>query len=129
MNKDCTTSEAADVLRLIKEHGPVLAIEIADRLGFTGSRETKRRHVRAIVQHLRNECGEMIVANAMGGYYLTNDKTIWQSYLNGRQIEAKIILSQTHKKLKMVTDSKGQGLLFLPGVGSLNNSQFQRSAV
>lgn len=122
-----TTNEVAGCLRLISEQGPILAITIADRLGLAGTRETKRRHVRAIVQHLRNECGEKIVANSMGGYFLTDDNTLWQSYLNGRQMDAKKVLGQTHKQLKMVTDSRGQGLLFLPGQGTLNNAQFARS--
>ena len=122
-----TTNEVAQCLRLIKEQGPILAITIADKLGLAGTRETKRRRIRAIVQHLRNECGTMIVANTMGGYFLTDDSLMWQGYLNGRQVDAKKLLGQTHKKLKMVTDNKGQGLLFLPGIGTLNNAQFARS--
>ncbi len=81
------------------------------------------------MQHLRNSCGERIVADTMNGYFLTDDNTVWQLYLNERQIGAKKVLGITHKQLKMVTDTKGQGLLFVPGQGSLNNKQFaQRSA-
>jgi hypothetical protein len=122
-----TTNEVAQCLWLIKEQGPILAIDIADKLGLAGTRETKRRRIRAIVQHLRNECGEMIVADTMGGYFLTDDDLIWQGYLNGRQIIAKKVLGITHRQLKMVTDNRGQGLLFLPGVGTLNNAQFARN--
>jgi len=118
---------AAKCLRLIKEHGVILAIELADKLGIEGSRENKRRKIRAIVQHLRNDCGVMIAADLIHGYFVTEDKEVWQMYLDGRQLDAKKILGQTHKQLKMVSDSKGQGLLFVPGTGRLNNKQFVRS--
>ena len=120
---------AAKCLSLIKEQWPITAIELADGLGLEGTRENKRRKIRAIVQHLRNAGGNMIVADTINGYSLTDDETIWQVYLNGRQIGAKKILGQTHKQLKMVIDSRGQGLLFVPGTGQLTNKQFaQRSA-
>ena len=119
---------AARCLRLIKEQGPVKAITLAGQLGIEGLRETKRRRIRAIVQHLRNSAGNMIVADEINGYFLTDDITIWQNYLAGRQIDAKKILGITHRQLKMVTDSRGQGLLFVPGQGKLDNIQFARTA-
>jgi hypothetical protein len=128
LNHTHTTNEVAQCLRLIREQGPIKAIGIADRLGLAGNRETKRRHVRAIVQHLRNECGEMIVADGWGGYFLTDDEKIWQLYLKDRSSDAKKVLGQAYKKLKMVSDLKGQGLLFLPGQGRLDNSQFSQGS-
>ena len=119
---------AAKCLALIKSDGPIRAIALAVRLGIEGNRENKRRHIRAIVQHLRNDCGELIAADLIYGYYIAPTKEIWQMYLDGRQIDAKKILGITHKQLRMVQDSKGQGLLFLPGKGTLNNNQFARSA-
>lgn len=119
---------AARCLKLIKSDGPIVAISLADKLGIVSDREGKRRIIRKIVQHLRNAAGEMIIADTINGYFLTDDPTIWKSYLAGRQIEAKTVLGKTHKQLKMVTDTKGQGLLFVPGQGSLNNKQFARSA-
>lgn len=116
---------AAKCLQLIKECGPILAINLADKLGIVGERETQRRKIRAIVQHLRNDCGQMIVADLFCGYFLTSDLKVWQDYLDGRQIDAKKILGITHQQLKMVTDSRGQGLLFVPGVGQLNNEKFR----
>lgn len=123
----CNADEAARCLRIIKEAGPIAAADLAARLGAAGKRETQRRHVRAIVQHLRNSCGAMIVANLADGYFVTDDRKIWQDYLNGRQIDAKKVLGRTHRQLRMVTDAKGQGLLFVPGSGVLENSQFARN--
>jgi hypothetical protein len=120
-----STDQAAKCLQLIKDCGPILAVELANKLGIDGERETKRRKIRAIVQHLRNDCGEMIVADLMNGYFTTQDLKVWQDYLDGRQIDAKKLLGITGKQLKMVTDTKGQGLLFVPGTGQLNNNQFK----
>lgn len=118
---------AAKCLTLIKQHGPILAIDLAAHLGIVGGRENMRRKIRAIVQHLRNDCGEMVCADLIHGYYIAPDKEVWQMYLDGRQLDAKKILGITHRQLKMVTDGQGQGLLFLPGAGSLNNGQFTRT--
>ena len=57
----------------------------------------------------------MIVAVGSRGYYLTEDPDIWKQYLDGRQIEAKKVMGETHKRKKIAADSKGQGLLFKPG--------------
>ena len=83
---------AARCLALIKSDGPIRAIAMAVKLGIEGNRESKRRHIRAIVQHLRNDCGNMIIGNFRQGYFITEDKKVWQDYLDGRQIDAKKIL-------------------------------------
>jgi len=106
---------AAKCLSLLKQEAPIRAIELARKLNLTGNRESLRRHIRAIVQHLRNDCGTMIVADLKDGYFITDDEKVWQAYLNSRQIDAKKILGITHKQLKMIMDSRGQGLLFVPG--------------
>jgi len=93
--------------------GPTTAVELADKLMLTGSRETRRRKIRAIVRRLRDG-GAMIVATLHGGYWLTDDESLWAQYLDGRQIDAKRILGDAYRK-KMVTDRKGQGMLFVPG--------------
>lgn len=110
---------------LIKSDGPVVAIKLADKLGIMGNREYKRRRIRAIVQHLRNNCGEKIVADISNGYYLTDDNIVFELYLKERQMSAKKVLGITHKQLKMVCDSAGQGLLFVLDSGKLNNNHFK----
>lgn len=90
---------------------PIVAASIAARLYLSGSRETQRRHVRALVKQLR-ENGSMIVATLQGGYFLTDDEKIWQDYLAGRQIDAKKLIGLTHSQIKMLRDNRGQGLLF-----------------
>jgi len=108
-----TTGQAAECLEMLKKATePIVAARIAVYLGLAGNRESKRRHVRAIIKQLR-ENGSMIVANLQGGYWLTNDENIWRDYLEGRQIEAKKVLGETHKQKKLV-DQTGQGLLFAP---------------
>lgn len=87
------------------------AAEIAARLYLPGCRETQRRHVRAIIEQLR-KVGAKIVANLSEGYWLTEDITLWRDYLEGRQIDAKIILAETHKRKRMLADAAGQGILF-----------------
>lgn len=115
MTKPNVTSDmAADCLKLLKAAGePMTAIEIAGSLYLAGSRESKRRHVRAIIEQLR-ENGSQIIATLQAGYWLTDDARLWRDYLEGRQIDAKRILGQTHRKKKMLANTKGQGLLFAP---------------
>lgn len=112
-NLNVTTEQAGRCLRLLQSaEQPIVAAKLAGMLGFVGSRESKRRHVRAIIKQLR-DCGEMIVADSKGGYWLTDDKSVWKNYLEGRQIEAKKTLCDTHEKRKAVlTDASGQELLF-----------------
>lgn len=112
MNKaNITTLEAARCLSLLETAAePMVAAKLARRLILAGSRETQRRHVRAIVEHLRDN-GSHIVATLTSGYWLTKDDRIWRDYLEGRQIDAKRILGETHKR-KRIAGSKGQGMLF-----------------
>ncbi|MFA7485593.1 MAG: hypothetical protein WCZ89_06180 [Phycisphaerae bacterium] len=91
---------------------PLVAAELAGMLNLSGSRESRRRHMRAIIKQLRDG-GEMIVADLKGGYWLTHDKVIWKDYLEGRQLDAKKILGDTHKKRRTVLrEASGQELLF-----------------
>lgn len=107
-----TTSEMARCLEILRSATePMVAAGIAARIYLAGKRETQRRHVRAIVKALR-ESGSMIVATLQGGYYLTEDENMWRKYLNGRQIDAKSILKETHRKKKVLAEANGQELLF-----------------
>lgn len=107
-----TTSEMARCLEILRSATePMVAAGIAARIYLAGKRETQRRHVRAIVKALR-ESGSMIVATLQGGYYLTEDETMWRKYLDGRQIDAKSILKETHRKKKVLAEANGQELLF-----------------
>jgi len=109
-----TSRQAADCLGMLRTvSGPIVASDLAQRLFLSGSRETQRRHVRAIVKQLRDD-GHMIVATLQGGYALTKDAAIGREYLDGRQIDAKRILGKTHKEKRMLADRLGQGLLFRP---------------
>lgn len=124
-----SSDQAAKVLRLITDCGPILAADLAIKIGLQGCRESNRRKIRAIVHYLKNENGNKIVSNFIDGYWIAADDKEWQASLDSLQIGAKKTLAVTHKKLKMVTDGRGQGLLFVPCVGKLDNNQFQiRSA-
>jgi len=93
---------------------PMTAAQIAAWLRLSGSRETQRRRVRAIVEGLRKG-GSMIVATLQEGYWLTDDAKLYKRYLAGRQIDAKKVLGKTHRKQReMLADSGGQGVLFRP---------------
>ena len=94
---------------------PLVAADLAHRLGLSGCRETQRRCVREIIKQLRDN-GAMIVATLQGGYFLTKDRKVWREYLEGRQIDAKKVLGATHKQKKMITYPDGQGALFRQGV-------------
>jgi len=108
-----TTDEAAGCLSLLETAArPQTAAELAQKMKLAGSRETQRRHVRAIVRHLRDNCGAQIVATLAGGYWLTDDEQLWSDYLKGRQIDAKRILGRTHEQKRMLVDDRGQGHLF-----------------
>jgi biotin operon repressor len=109
-----TINEASRCLSLLKAAGePMVAADLAARLQLPGSRETQRRHVRAIIRRLRND-GQKIIATLQGGYWLTDDDSLWRDYLRDRQVDAKKILADTHRKKRMLADSQGQGLLFQP---------------
>lgn len=109
-----TTDACAACLRILKAASePMVAAELAAMMQLAGSRETQRRHVRAIVKHLRDN-GSRIVATLTGGYWLTNDDGLWKDYLEGREIDAKRIIGEASRKKKMLSDAKGQGMLFVP---------------
>lgn len=110
-----TTDEAAACLKLlVAADGPMTAIAIAAKLNMGGTRETQRRHVRAIIKHLR-DTGAWIVGTLQEGYFLTADANVWRDYNEGRQIDAKKIFGETHRRVKSVlADRLGQGLLFNP---------------
>jgi len=107
-----TAQEAAKCLRILEQaRAPMVAAELARSLYLGGNHESQRRHVRAIIEQLRYN-GSMIVATRRQGYWLTDDERLWKDYLEGRQIDAKRILGETHKRKRMLADAKGQGLLF-----------------
>ena len=119
-----SSDDAAKALRILtRSTEPVPAAAMAARLGFAGCRESMRRRVRAVVTHLRNSCGVMVIGS-QAGYFVTEDEKLWQQYLDGRQIDAKKVLGVTGRQKRMVTDSAGQGLLFVPGTGCMGNEQF-----
>lgn len=111
-SSNVTSDNIAQCLLILeKEEGPILAIELAKKLGLFGSHETKRRHVRTLIKIIRDK-GIMVVAIQSAGYFFTDDVTVWKDYLDGRQIDAKRILGETGRRKKMVANSKGQGMLF-----------------
>lgn len=111
-----TSHEAARCLSILESADrPIVAAELAARLFLRGNRETRRRHVRAIIKKLRDN-GSMIIATLQGGYSLTGDEQLWKDYLEGRQIDVKRILGEAHRRKRMVADSAGQGVLFGQGV-------------
>lgn len=108
-----TTEQAAKCLSILGAASePLTAADLAFRLQLAGSRETQRRHIREIIHHLRDK-GQMIIATLSSGYWLTINASLWKEYLDGRQIDAKRILAETHHAKKTVlADSSGQGFLF-----------------
>ncbi len=90
---------------------PITAIEIAERLHLYGTRETKRRHVRALIERLRVEHGKWIIATLQQGYWLTDDAAIWRDYQEGRMIDAKRCIGRA-RKAQVETERSGQRVLF-----------------
>jgi biotin operon repressor len=106
-----TTDQVAGCLGILRRADKFMtAAEIACRLGISGERETQRRHIRAIVKHLRDG-GSMIVANTLDGYWLTADAALWKDYNEHRAIDAKVMLAEVSRRKKII-DKKGQGFLF-----------------
>ena len=106
-----TLEEEWRLLALLRSaSGPITAAAAAEKLDLPGNRETKRRYVRAIVNRLR-EHGARIIATLAGGYWLTEEPAVWQSYLEHRQIDAKLILAEAHRRGRAEREV-GQGLLF-----------------
>ena len=111
-----TTSELVRCRDLLYEAaGPMTAIEIAEELGLGGCRETKRRHVRAIIEVLRDK-GHKIIGDSRVGYWFARTQTEWVMYLDSRQIGAKQVLGKTHKakKLAYPDGTWGIGMRTLP---------------
>ena len=107
-----TTEEAAQCLSILESaKGPMVAAGLARRLRLGGVRETQRRHVRAIIEHLRTENGSWIVGLNPQGYFLTRDHQIWRDYNEGRGITAKRIFAEVHKRKRELADGN-QELLF-----------------
>ncbi|RKY12683.1 MAG: hypothetical protein DRP65_00560 [Planctomycetota bacterium] len=110
-----TTDEAAACLTLLESAaGPMTAAEIAARLNLAGCRESQRRHVRALVKHLR-DTDVWIAATLSDGYFLTKDPDVWAKHNVDKQIGAKKVISQAYRREKCcLRDRLGQGLLFNP---------------
>ena len=114
MDLNVQTGQAAHVLRLLQAaKEPITAEVLGRRLHLTGGIETQRRRVRAIIQYLREQCSEWIVAFNPGGYWLTDNEQYWLDYCEGRKMDAKKILGQSYRRQRMVTTDRGQGLLFV----------------
>ncbi|MFA5187013.1 MAG: hypothetical protein WC551_11075 [Patescibacteria group bacterium] len=112
-----TTDEARQCIEVLKRAEAFMtAANLAARMTLRGGRETRRRHVRAIVKQLRDD-GQWIVAQNPEGYFLTQDESLWKDYLEGRKIESKRVIGETARRQKMVTDRQGQGLLFAQMLG------------
>ena len=107
-----TTDQMQRCLSLLKKaEGILTAAELAARMRLNGNRETQRRRVRSILKKLRDG-GEWIIG-FNEGCFLTDDEKVWKDYNEGRQIDAKKIIGEAAKRKKMVTDNRGQGLLFV----------------
>ena len=105
--------EAARLLRMLETaRTPITAAELARRLALPGCRETQRRHVRAIIEQLR-EAGCRIVGDG-GGCRLTRDAAEWNAYNEYRKNNGKRLIGEAHRRQRMATDATGQGLLFVP---------------
>lgn len=96
-------------------HTPIVAAELAVKIGLGGERETKRRKIRAIVARLRDN-GHWIIAFNQEGYWLTTIEKDWLDYQAGRSIDAKRIIKEAADRRRMIVDNKGQGLLFVKGL-------------
>lgn len=109
-----TTCNAARCLKILKAATePIVAADLARRLGLAGERESKRRQVRAIITLLRKQ-GEWIVATTTGGYLLTGDAAVWAAYNAGRANGGKRVIGQSYNRNRAAVDNHGQGLLFQP---------------
>lgn len=115
-NLNCSSFLMSGLLVLLRQaEKPLTAFQLASRLGLSGNRESMRRKIRALAQALRND-GAWIVATIDAGYWLTEDSEVWNDWNNKKQIDAKRILGETHRRQKMIADRNGQGLLFTPPV-------------
>jgi len=109
---DVTPDDLAECLAVLENAGEAMtAAMIAAKLGKGGCRETQRRQVRSIIKVLRDK-GCRIAATLQGGYFLAEEDDVWLAYLRDRQIGAKTVLGAAHKRERMLTTARGQGLLF-----------------
>jgi len=107
-----SSDQAAGCLSILRQATqPVTAANIAGQLHLPGVRETRRRHIRALVRQLRSG-GAMIVGSISRGYWLTEDVRLWREYLEHRNIDARKILADAHRKKRSLDYAGGQGLLF-----------------
>jgi len=107
-----TTDEIGRCLTALQQAAePLTAIQIAARLQLQGARETRRRRVRTLIKQLRDS-GVQIAASLRDGYLLSTDGQQWERYLQSEQIKAKQRIGLAHRRRKMVTDARGQGVLF-----------------
>ena len=112
-----TTPELANCLAILQQaNGPLTATEIAAKLRLEGCRESQRRHVRAIIEELRNN-GLWVVANQKDGCWIAKDEQEWRQYLEGRKIEAKQQIGQAHRRKKCSYDD-GTMAMFGQQVGT-----------
>jgi len=111
-----TTPELAACLAILQQaDGPITAIEIAGKLHLDGCRESQRRHVRAIIEELRNkDC--RIAANQRDGCWIAKNDQEWREYLEGRKIEAKRQIGEAHRR-KKCTYKNGTIAMFGQQVG------------
>ena len=118
MNRvNITTRNTARCLEILKAAAePIVAVDLARLLDLAGERESRRRQVRAIVTHLRDQ-GEWICATTQGGYLLTDDFAEWTEYNGDRANNVKRVIGQSHNRNKAAIYSQGQGLLFQPAAG------------
>ncbi|MCE5184562.1 MAG: hypothetical protein LLF76_00355 [Planctomycetaceae bacterium] len=109
-----TTEEASRCAKLLRDaRGPLTAADLAARLHLGGERESRRRRVREIVTGLRHEYGMRIVGFNPGGYWLVKTEAEWLEYCRDRENYAKRIIGEAAQRIRIVTDNKGQGLLFV----------------
>jgi len=111
MNRPASEIVALALRKLRAAQEPLTAVKLAGLCGLDGSRETRRRKVRAIVKQLRDD-GQQVVADGCG-YFIAPTDRVWRDYLEGRKIDAKKIFAEIGKK-KRITDGHGQSLLFNP---------------
>jgi hypothetical protein len=84
---------------------------IANRVGITGDRETRKRTLREIVKTLRrpgegSEAGGMrICANLVDGYWIARDATEWHEYLEAVKRDA---VFRFHERRRMATAASEQ---------------------
>ena len=91
---------------------PVTAAALANLLELTGSRETQRRKVRAIVRALR-KAGHRVCANLSTGYWLARSGQEWSDYQAAVKAKACFAFVEISRNKSAATDrANNQGSLF-----------------